>query len=208
MHVYFVRHGESEANLLNVFSNRGVTVHGLTPRGRQQVEALATQLSGVRFGSFFSSPIRRATESADILARHLNVKFETTEALREYDVGVYEGRGDDDGWREYDRVRDAWVRERRYDCRMDGGESFNDICARFMPLIDRLRAMPDESPPAILLGHGGVFGCMLPLIFSNVDHAYALNIGLGHTDFVHGQLNGDDGVCLQWGAVRPSISAS
>src|SRR4051795_13004450 len=100
MHVYFVRHGESEANLRNVFSNRGVTAYALTALGREQVEALARQLSGIRFGLFFSSPIRRAIESADILARHLNLKYQTSEALREYDVGVYEGRRDEQGWRE------------------------------------------------------------------------------------------------------------
>src|SRR6476661_792380 len=153
MHVYFVRHGESEANVLNVFSNRGVTAHGLTRRGREQVERLATKLAGIRFGTFYCSPIRRATESADVLAVHLGITYETTEALREYDVGDYEGRSDDHGWREYMRVRDTWTSEGDFDCRMTGGESFQDIRARFLPLIDRLRAMPDDSAPALLLGH-------------------------------------------------------
>ena len=40
MRIYFARHGESEANLLHVFSNRGVK-HGLTARGRAQAETLA-----------------------------------------------------------------------------------------------------------------------------------------------------------------------
>ena len=44
MLVYFVRHGESEANVLNVFSNRG-TKHPLTSRGREQVEMLAGKLA-------------------------------------------------------------------------------------------------------------------------------------------------------------------
>jgi broad specificity phosphatase PhoE len=33
MRLYFVRHGESKANLLEIFSNRGLK-HGLTERGR------------------------------------------------------------------------------------------------------------------------------------------------------------------------------
>jgi broad specificity phosphatase PhoE len=36
MKCYFVRHGESEANLLNEFSSRSVN-HGLTPKGKRKV---------------------------------------------------------------------------------------------------------------------------------------------------------------------------
>ena len=43
MWIYFVRHGESEANLLNEISNRGLK-HGLTERGRAQASALAETL--------------------------------------------------------------------------------------------------------------------------------------------------------------------
>ena len=43
MRFYFVRHGESEANLLHEFSNRGLK-HPLTARGREQVIALAEHL--------------------------------------------------------------------------------------------------------------------------------------------------------------------
>src|SRR6476646_8171101 len=44
MKLYFVRHGESEANLLREISNRG-TRHGLTAKGRAQATALAQSLS-------------------------------------------------------------------------------------------------------------------------------------------------------------------
>ena len=87
MLVYFVRHGESEANVLNVFSNRG-TKHPLTSRGREQVEMLAGKLADVNFGAFYSSPVWRATESAEILSRRLGISYEVTEALREYSAWV------------------------------------------------------------------------------------------------------------------------
>ena len=44
--LYFVRHGESEANLLHEFSNRGLK-HGLTDKGRRQAAALVHKLKEV-----------------------------------------------------------------------------------------------------------------------------------------------------------------
>lgn len=46
--IYFVRHGESEENILKVFSNRGLK-HGLTEKGREQVESLAEKLKVLNF---------------------------------------------------------------------------------------------------------------------------------------------------------------
>ena len=48
MKIYFVRHGESVANLLHEFSNRGFK-HGLTERGFQQAEQLSQKLRGIPF---------------------------------------------------------------------------------------------------------------------------------------------------------------
>jgi broad specificity phosphatase PhoE len=45
VNLYFIRHGESEANTRHVISNRESNFH-LTPTGRQQIEALAEKLSG------------------------------------------------------------------------------------------------------------------------------------------------------------------
>ena len=46
MRLYFVRHGQSEANVLRVISNRDLP-HHLTDMGRQQAEALARSLADV-----------------------------------------------------------------------------------------------------------------------------------------------------------------
>jgi broad specificity phosphatase PhoE len=50
MMLYFVRHGESEANTLGVISNRGLRF-GLTDTGRQQAAALAEKLGEIRFAN-------------------------------------------------------------------------------------------------------------------------------------------------------------
>src|SRR5579859_6938005 len=97
MKLYFVRHGESEANVLRIISNREEP-HALTSNGRQQARALADSLQGTAFARIFSSPVLRARQTAEILAERLGVPYEVTEALREYDCGILEGKGDAPSW--------------------------------------------------------------------------------------------------------------
>src|SRR5215510_3422657 len=95
MKIYFARHGESEANLLHEFSNRGVK-HGLTQKGRAQAAELAVELAAKPILRIYSSPLLRATQTAGILAEALGLEVEVTDALREYDCGVLEGRADEE----------------------------------------------------------------------------------------------------------------
>ena len=94
MRIYFARHGESQANLLHEISNRGLR-HGLTRKGREQAEGLARRLQGIPIATIYSSPVLRAIETSVILAHRLDVDYEVTEALREYDCGILEGRSSD-----------------------------------------------------------------------------------------------------------------
>src|SRR5262245_51081645 len=107
MHLYFVRHGESEANVLRVISNRQLP-HGLTEKGKQQASVLAESLKSVPIAALYSSPILRAIQTSEILAKTLAIPYETTDALREYDCGVLEGRADDDAWRQHDVIFERW----------------------------------------------------------------------------------------------------
>ena len=97
MRFLFLRHGESEANLLEVFSNRGWK-HPLTQNGRRQVEKLAEALHHCGVVAIYTSPLRRAVESAQILGERLMLPCDIEPALVEYDVGMYEDRGDSEGW--------------------------------------------------------------------------------------------------------------
>ena len=200
LRLYFVRHGESEANLLHVFSNRDLP-HGLTARGRQQVEALADDLDGTPFADFYASPVPRARESAAILSHRLNLPHRITSALAEWDVGTLEGTSTDAGWAEYDALCTAWYERHEFAARIGGGESFDDIRARFVPFIDQL---VDATPagPVLLLGHGGLYRCMLPVITGNItfEDVVARPPNYGEAIVVEARDSGL--VCVQWGAER------
>src|SRR4030095_7217744 len=100
MRFYFVRHGESEANVLRVISNRG-RQHGLTERGRQQARLLAQRIRGEPLSLIYGSPLLRGEQTATILAAELRLPYTVTGALCEYDCGVLEGRSDAEAWQQH-----------------------------------------------------------------------------------------------------------
>jgi probable phosphoglycerate mutase len=198
MKLYFARHGESEANLLRVFSNRGLK-HGLTEEGRAQARILAQTLQPASVSGLYASPLLRAVQTAEIVAEVLGLNYEITDALREYDCGVWEGRSDDAGWKEYGRVLAAWIERGDRNARMDGGESFDDMRLRFVPFVERLVEQYGDSPTELgLIGHGGLYRCMLPLVLENVDHDFALNHSIGHTGLVVAEQQGGRLICTAW----------
>ncbi len=198
MNLYFVRHGESTANVLGLFSNE-VHAHPLTEKGIEQARALAHSLSGLSFDGIYSSPILRARQTAEILAEALQVPLQIADALREWDVGIYEGSADPAGWEAHARVQDLWFNQQQFDGRMPGGESFYEIRARFFPFVEGLLLDGRGSDRRlILVGHGGLYTAMLPALLTNVDHSFALQHPFSNAGCVVAETRPEGLTCLSW----------
>ncbi len=120
---------------------------GLRPEGRQQAEALAGRLRGVRIDRIIASPMLRALETAQIIATGRPI--EVDERLRERDYGRWEGLTNT----EID-ARDPGLLA-RWDADpaslpTPGGETGDEVAARARSfLLDLLVAeniLPDEGP--------------------------------------------------------------
>ena len=198
MKLYFTRHGESEANVLRQISNRGLA-HPLTEKGRQQARALAAELRPAGIAAIYTSPLLRAVQTAEILSEALGVGFEVTDALREYDCGILEGRSDPATWDAFWALREAWWPGRRWEQRIEGGESFLDMQARFVPFIAGLLAADDlRDSNLVLIGHGGLYLSMLPLVLDNVDHEFASRQQIPNTGYGLAETSPQGLVCREW----------
>lgn len=196
MRLYFVRHGESEANIQHEMSNRGWK-HGLTAKGREQAAALAHNLRTLNVRKIFTSPLMRAVQTAEILADGLGLEVEITDALREFDCGIAEGHADEEHWAMWRWVMDEWLVRGRGDARIPEGESLTDIHARFFPLITQLVAEEQSDDEAlILIGHGGLYMTVLPTLLPDVGLRF---IGqFPNTGYVLVETQGSKFICLEW----------
>src|SRR4030067_539877 len=189
MKCYFVRHGESEANPQRVISNRE-SPFGLTALGKKQANILADGLKEIPVTAIFSSPVRRARETADILSQSLRQPYQVTEALREYDCGILEDKSDDASWGLHREIHEDWTLNHNWQRKPEGGESFLDIQNRFLPFIKSLTYDGLRTNHHVLcVGHGGLFQLMLPLVLTNIDDDFVRSHGIGHAECVIAELH-------------------
>lgn len=197
MRMYFARHGESVANVLKVISNRP-GVHGLTAKGQEQAAGLAEALRG-RVSTVYTSPLLRAVETAAVVCGALGLPLHVTDALREYDCGQLEGRSDAEAWAVHARWSGDWLEGRNRDRCPEGGESFQQIEARFVPFVrDLMRAPAGVGEAPLLIGHGGIYRLMLPLVLDNIDHAFVREHRFPNCSAVVAEGGGGRLCCLEW----------
>ncbi len=203
MRFYFVRHGESEANVAREFSNDVLPKHPLTANGRAQAQALAEKLRGEKFAAIYASPLLRARQTAEILNAPHGLEIQIAPALREHHAGNLEGRADQAAWDEYRALFEAWLLQGALDARIDGGESFSELRARFIPFMQRLTEQyQDTDANVLLVAHGGVFLLMLPLILTNVGFTFGRTHILPNAALVLAEQREEGLVCVSWDGVE------
>jgi 2,3-bisphosphoglycerate-dependent phosphoglycerate mutase len=90
MQILFIRHGESEADILHVHEGRAD--FPLTELGRSQVKLMADKVKN-EFPPemIWASTLKRASETATILADTVGCQVKFDEDLREYNNGALAG---------------------------------------------------------------------------------------------------------------------
>lgn len=93
MKLYFVRHGKTVWNLEGRFQGAKFD-SPLLPEALEDIAELGTHLSDINFDKVFSSDQKRAVDTAQLLIdKHDNdLTLETTESLREWDLGILENK--------------------------------------------------------------------------------------------------------------------
>lgn len=137
--VILARHGETDWNAGKRW--QGWADPPLNDRGRAQAAALAARLRDTPFDAVYTSDLRRAHETAAIVAAPHGVPVVADPGLREIDVGSWSG------------LTNAEIEERFGGERPDG-ETREQHRARVRAAAERLvTAHPDER--ILLVSHGG-----------------------------------------------------
>ena len=153
--VYLLRHGENVANLTKEFSHRKVD-YSLTPKGRLQAGQAAAFFLDQQIQAIFSSPLKRARETAAIIASALGLETTVIEDFRELNVGDLEDPPvSDEKWRIHHGVWFEWLSGNRA-ASFPGGENHFQACARMRRgLATALAGRAGQR--LVIAGHGGLF---------------------------------------------------
>ncbi|MCL4480886.1 MAG: histidine phosphatase family protein, partial [Candidatus Thermoplasmatota archaeon] len=87
--IFLIRHGETDWNRQKIW--QGQRGPGLNTNGRDQIENTALKLKSAGITEIYSSDVKRAVETAQIISGSLGLDFITNPAFRERDMGDYTG---------------------------------------------------------------------------------------------------------------------
>jgi broad specificity phosphatase PhoE len=152
-----VRHGETSANVEGVW--HGSIDSPLTARGLEQAERVAGYLLETAHDAvaLYSSPLRRARCTAELIGGALGLELCIEADLREYELGSWEGKS----YSELHHQHRLWEQILRDpDFADHGGESPRQVATRFGQV---LRSIAEAHPGqrVIVVAHGGALSLVL-----------------------------------------------
>ena len=148
--IHLARHGETDWN--RELRWQGHADPPLNALGRQQASTLAESLAGMRIAAVYASDLRRASETADVVAGRLGVPLRLDAALRELDVGSWEGRTLAELEARHPDAVARWEESGEHG--WDGGESHGEMAARVLEAI-RSIAAEHVGEEILVVSHGG-----------------------------------------------------
>jgi broad specificity phosphatase PhoE len=133
-----IRHGATDCNQARPprLQGRGINL-GLSIDGQRQVDLTASFLKQSQLDAIYSSPLRRAWETAEAISRLQNLSIERVDELVEVDVGRWENCS----WEEIARDDAEAYKQFLDDCGVfgyAGGENMRHVQERITPVITRL----------------------------------------------------------------------
>ena len=198
---YLIRHAEREGDQ-TLLAGRMPGLH-LTAPGRVAADRVAGRLAAEPITQVLSSPMERARETAEPIARRLGLELEVRPELDEIDFGRWTGRtfhdldATDEHWRLFNRVRSF--------TRIPGGEAMVEVQARFVALMLRLQEASPNGGIA-LVSHGDPIKMALACFLGAPLDVYSrLEVGLASVSVV--TLDDQGGKVIRLNEAPPTVTA-
>jgi broad specificity phosphatase PhoE len=165
MEILLARHGETDWNRESRF--QGHADPALNDLGRQQAGELAEALAGEELAAVYSSPLRRALETAQVIAARHGLDAVPVGGLREVDVGSWQGLTRDEIEQRFPEQFHRWL---DYGQGWDDGETYEEMGKRAIVALQELAARHDGNR-IVAMTHGGP-----------IRAALARAAGISHTE--------------------------
>lgn len=156
MEILLIRHGESEADILNV--HEGFADFLLTDLGKRQAQEMA-KLVKEKFcpDLIWSSTLKRASETAEILSSVTGVEVNRDDALREYNNGVLAGLS----FKEAERIYPEPEEGRKPHEPILQGESSLEFRFRAETVFSKIITESSNLNRIAIVSHGGMISNLL-----------------------------------------------
>ncbi len=151
MQLILIRHGQSKGNSTNTV--QGHLDEGLSELGKEQAKQISEHFKVRDLNAIYSSDLGRAVQTAEPLAKKLELDIKTDKDLREADFGIWEGLT-------YDEVKEKFPQEysdwhKNYYIRPSWFESFDLHFKRVRRAIEKILKAHSLNDSVAIFTHGG-----------------------------------------------------
>ena len=181
------RHGETVWNVEKIY--RGRTDVNLDKVGIKQAELLGKYLSNWELAAIYSSPLSRATDTANIIARYQKIGVQIAEGLVDFDYGEWQSLPEQEVKRLYPDLLNEW-HNNPHKVRMPAGESLEDVRRRAIEVVND--AFSKYQGSVVLVSHRVVIKVLICSLLG-LDNSYFWNIkqdvgGITIFNYVNGRF--------------------
>jgi alpha-ribazole phosphatase len=167
-----VRHGETEWNKSGRYQGRSDI--DLSAVGIKQVEALKKRLVKESIDAIYSSDLKRAVHTAQIIASGHNPELVICKELRELDFGEFEGLTFEEIEQRYPRSN--WWTTQDPQEKLSNGESVSQLTDRVSPFASKLRGYTGEET-VLIVAHGGSLRALICLLLGfGLEHWWQIRL--------------------------------
>ena len=179
------RHGETDWNKNGLLQGSSDFAK-LNNVGKKQAKALGKALLSLNVDIIYSSPLKRASETAEIINKILKKEMVFDDALKERNWGDWEGR---DAAVEFLRLEKMDIRT-RFNFMPPNGESWKEFEIRLIKSIEKIIENNNDKR-VLIVTHGGSIRALVPVI-KKVPREQTLHLKFANTSISIFKLNKDD----------------
>ena len=168
--IVLARHGETKWNVAEVF--RGRIDIELNETGMKQAALLAEYLSDLKIDAVYSSPLKRALKTAEVIASYHKLDVEIAPGLMDFNYGKWQGLPHLEVKEKYKELYAEWIKN-PHRIKIPAGESLDDVKRRATGVVDSVIAKYEGA--AVIVSHR-VVNKVLICALLGLDNSHFWNI--------------------------------
>jgi broad specificity phosphatase PhoE len=148
--IILVRHGATDWNLEH--RCQGASDRDLSDVGLQQAKEIAVRLRQETIHAVYSSDLKRARRTAEVISQHHNLPVQIEASIRELDHGHLEGLTFNEIKQNYNDFLTRW-RSEPAELQVPGGERLADVAERAWQGLNKIAARHEIAHTIVIVSH-------------------------------------------------------
>ncbi len=164
---YFARHGKTDWNKENrVMGQIDIPLNEI---GIEQAHVIAQKIAHLDISHIFSSPLKRAMQTSEIIAKATNTPITIIEELKNAFSGIMEGQDKGDG---------KWLEDWRMGSEIEDAEPWSEFVSRIAIGLNNAFAHAVDEKPILIVGHGPTYWALIHILNAHAVDTNAKNCGV------------------------------